>query len=188
MTGHNLLPPHELIKLIRYEPETGKLFWRPRDPGDLHDTAPGHGHEWKARNWNAAHAGKEISHRRRDGYITFQIRRRQYRAHRVAWAIYHGEWPNGVIDHINGVPDDNRISNLRSVDDTENARNSKLPKSNTSGRVGVYYANSAGRWHAFIGAGDGKRIHLGTYRTIDEAIAARAAAEKVLGYSDRHGR
>ena len=186
MTDTNLLPAQKLRKLIRYDPDSGKLFWLPREPGELPNSAPGHGQEWKARNWNSAHAGKEICYRRREGYIIFSIQRRQYRAHRVAWAIFHGEWPKGVIDHINGDPSDNRIANLRLVDDIGNSRNAKLPVTNTSGCVGVHFSSRTNRWSAKIGVGI-KDMHLGTYRTMDEAIAARKAAEKVLGYSGRHG-
>ena len=48
-----------------------------------------------------------------------------YRAHRVIWALVHGEWPEGQIDHINGVRDDNRLENLRVVTNQDNQKKHK---------------------------------------------------------------
>lgn len=52
-------------------------------------------------------------------------------------------------------------------------------KTNTSGRVGVYEKKN-GRWLAMIGV-DGKLKCLGTYKTMEEAIAVREAAEREIG-------
>src|SRR3990167_1974171 len=49
------------------------------------------------------------------GYITVRIKRRAYRAHRLAWFITYGYWPK-EIDHINRDKTDNRIENLRDTD------------------------------------------------------------------------
>lgn len=53
--------------------------------------------------------------------------------HRMAWFYVHGEWPKGQIDHINHDRKDNRIANLRVVDNTENHRNRPLQSSNKTG-------------------------------------------------------
>lgn len=81
-----------------------------------------------------------------------------------------------LVDHINGNPLDNRRNNLRICTNTENARNCKLSKNNTSGYVGVRLEKS-GRWRARIMV-DHKEIYLGTYETKEEAIKARQEAEK----------
>jgi len=57
-------------------------------------------------------------------------------------------------------------------------RDMKLYASNTSGTRGVYHRPRSDRWSATIGF-KGKRIHLGTYDTIHEAINARKNAEVV---------
>lgn len=179
--------PELLSKLIDYNPETGKMVWKPRSPADFADRKPKHGTDWAANNWNKLYAGKEICSVRDDGYITVMIFKKQHRAHRIAWSIYYNEHPFGYIDHVNGVKTDNRISNLRIVSPLGNARNSARPKSNKSGVAGVYFNTSNNKWAAKIGVGNGKSVHLGCFHTIEEAIAARIAAKKVLGYSERHG-
>ena len=57
------------------------------------------------------------------GYRVVKFKGRNYKAHRVCWLIYYGSWPAGVIDHINGDKQDNRIANLRDVSQADNVRN-----------------------------------------------------------------
>jgi hypothetical protein len=59
----------------------------------------------------------------KDGYIVINIEGVPVKAHRAAWAVTHGKWPEGVVDHINRDRADNRIANLRDVSGLENARN-----------------------------------------------------------------
>jgi hypothetical protein len=60
---------------------------------------------------------------KKDGYIRFEHRGELYVAHRVAWALYYGSWPEHTIDHINRDPSDNRIENLRDVPQAVNNTN-----------------------------------------------------------------
>lgn len=41
---------------------------------------------------------------------------RYYRADHLAWYIVSGKWPDGWIEHINGLNSDNRIENLVHLD------------------------------------------------------------------------
>jgi len=91
------------------------------------------------------------------------------------------------IDHINGNRADNTIKNLRSVSQTENARNTKRKKHNTSGVSGVHWVKKDQRWLATI-YHKGKRIGLGQYKSFDAAVAARKLGEQVYGYHKNHGR
>lgn len=81
-----------------------------------------------------------------------------------------------VVDHINGNPLDNRKCNLRICTDAENHRNHKVSKSNTSGCTGVSFESYSQKWRAII-MYQGKKIELGSYKNLDDAVAARKEAE-----------
>lgn len=55
--------------------------------------------------------------------------------------------------------------------------NKNPPKNNTSGHKGVWWDKSRGMWQAYIQV-HGKRVHLGRYYDIKDAIRAREAAEE----------
>lgn len=185
MNDQSLPTPAELRNLLSYDPATGKLFWKARGPLDFRG-AVGHGADWKAANWNSQYAGREAMTNISGGYRQGFVFRRPVRAHRAIWAIVHGSWPNGPIDHINGDRLDNRLVNLRLATPTINARNARKSRNNTSGATGVSYVKRTGRWHAYIHS-DGRRLNIGTFALKDDAVRARAAAQKALGYSPRHG-
>jgi len=118
------------------------------------------------------------------GYLKGTIDGVYYLAHRVIWKIVTGEDPD-EIDHIDGDRLNNALVNLRNVSRSENAKNLPMQTSNTSGIVGVYQKGKS--WAAHIGAG-GTTLHLGTFETRREAIAARKAADVAYGYHANHGR
>jgi hypothetical protein len=74
-----------------------------------------------------------------------------------------------LIDHINGIRNDNRASNLRWVSYVENARNMKVSKRSTSMVKGVCLNKASNKYYATITL-DGIRTYLGYYDTIEEAI------------------
>jgi len=111
-----------------------------------------------------------------DGYIRIMINGHNYLAHRLAYFYVYKKWPTAYIDHKDRNKQNNAISNLRDVSNSENAYNSSLRKHNTSGEKGVHYARRDNCWRAYINI-DGKRINLGSYLSKDSAIAARKRAE-----------
>lgn len=92
--SNNHLTAERLRELLDYDPETGYFRWR-RDVG--------------ARAWKGQLAGTMA----RDGYEYIGIDRRRYPAHRLAWLYVHGEWPRGLLRHLNWLRSDNRLENLR---------------------------------------------------------------------------
>ncbi len=89
-----------------------------------------------------------------------------------------GKWPTHQVDHINGMRADNRWKNLREATPLQNARNRRPTKETGSGRVGVCFDKTRAKWSAYIGV-DNRTINLGFFAEIEEAVAARADAEKV---------
>ena len=175
------LPSPELLrKLLRYDAETGKLFW-------LHRPRSMFTSDRVFSSWNSRFSGNEaFSTIKKDGYMCGGMLSKTFKAHRVAWALYFGQWPEFEIDHINGDRSDNRIKNLRSATKSINQRNSALPSNNTSGHHGVSFDKLTGKWRAWI-AINGKFKHLGLFFDIEDAISARRCSEAGLGFTERHG-
>lgn len=129
---------------------------------------------WKSARSNRVPAGSIAGRVGHTGYRVVTFLGRGYSAHRIVWAIVHGDWPNGIVDHINRNRDDNRITNLRVVSGSENAFNSGIRKTNTVGVFGVTERN--GRFLAQISAHN-KKHWLGSFDTAEEAGRAYAEAK-----------
>jgi hypothetical protein len=144
-----------------YDPVTGVLRWLPR-PGE--------------HAWNARCAGRSVGSADGSGYLQTGWHGRRTRVHRLAFALHHGRWPVGEIDHINGNRADNRAANLREATRSQNMANTPVRRDSRSGVKGVR-RHRAGRWVASIGGS-----HLGVFDTPEAAHAAYCAAAK-----RRHG-
>lgn len=105
-----------------------------------------------------------------EGYRRVRFEGRTYAAHRLAWLYVRGERPVGMIDHINGVKDDNRIANLRLASRTENLANSRIFRSGKSAPKGVSQMQN-GKWSARIQK-DRESTFLGYFHSQEEAAAA----------------
>jgi hypothetical protein len=118
------------------------------------------------------------------GYMVITIQRKRLFSHRLAWLYVYGVMPYEVIDHIDGDCANNAINNLRCVKQSQNTKNNKLSKNNTSGYPGVYFDKRASIWYAQIWS-DFKCIHIGSFKEKECAISARKEAEKKYGYKTR---
>ena len=98
-----------------------------------------------------------------------------------------GSLPSENIDHKNHRRNDNKFSNLRLANHGENSKNMEIYASNTSGVTGVYWNKREHKWHAQIRV-SGKRIHLGFFVELDDAKAARQAANTQYGFHQNHGK
>ena len=181
-----ILTPEMLRKLLRYEPDTGMLFWRVR-PVEMFDDGKKHTAEHICKWWNAHYAGAEaLKAVNSNGYKTGHIFNIIYRSQRVIWAMETGTWPN-EIDHIDHDRTNNRFENLRAATRQENTRNKSLGVANTSGIIGVHWDKRRQKWRATIGI-DWKHKHLGWFTNKAEAAVVRKAAEIKHGFHPNHGR
>ena len=100
-------------------------------------------------------------------------------AHRIAWALMYGEFPDGQLDHINGEPSDNRITNLRLATESQNKANRRRSKRNSTGFKGVSFRKRDHIYSAQIRK-DKKTMWLGSYKSPEEAHRAYAKAAKEM--------
>ena len=148
-----------LHSLLRYDMNTGKLFWN-------------------FATSNRVKVGDEAGTIYKNGYKYVSVDGHRILAHRLIFFMIIGVWPDGQVDHRDNNRLNNRIENLRSCSPRENAENKKNPQSNNA--VGVLGVSvSRGRFLAQIQA-QGKNQFLGRYKTLDEAQAVYLIAKKSI--------
>jgi hypothetical protein len=120
MSNENMEILFDMKKHLKYDPKTGVIKYAtkrgPKEPGDI--------------------CGRVYK-----GYVRIQYSNKWFQGHRVAWALYHGVWPQGTVDHKNRINHDNRISNLRDVPQWVNNHN-KGRYPNKLGLRGVCYKSN----------------------------------------------
>lgn len=168
-----------------YSAEDGCLRWQVRPLCHFKTVAA-----WK--RFNSIFSGREVGSLRTHDvtgktYRTCSWGGRTWWVHRLIWTLVHGPIPAGMqIDHINGCGSDNRLDNLRLVTPSDNQRNTRKRKNNTSGYSGVTFHKQRQRWAAQAIC-DGRHVHLGLFETAAEAAKARAAFNAKHSYHERHG-
>lgn len=187
MTNAELAISIELLReLVALDANTGLLTWRKRRPEHFTKTAKRTA-EHMAANWNALYEGQSaLACVDAAGHLSGRINCRLIFAHRVVFALTHGSWPEREVDHINGLPADNRPGNLRSVSHRDNQRNMRRSSANTSGFTGVSFNARLSKWAAHITV-DGSYRHLGFHVEKADAVAARAAASAAFAFHPNHG-
>lgn len=152
----------ELVSLLNYDPQTGVFRWAKRRFGTRFGSEAG---------------AIDPTH----GYRRIKINGALYLAHRLAWLYVNGEWPESEIDHIDRNRANNSIANLRKATRSENQRNKPTYRNNQSGCKGVHWHKQHRKYVAVI-QHQKRRIHLGLFRTLEDAANAyRAAAASMHG-------
>jgi len=136
---------------FEYNPDDGKVSWK--------------------KCFHTQYVGKEAG-TLIEGYRVVCFGYKNYKTSRLAWMLYYGEWPAGIIDHINGIRDDNRIVNLRDVTQRENMLNKQMHR---DGREPGLRKVKRGMYEAGIKI-KGEYVYLGQYKASHEASMAYIAA------------
>lgn len=152
-----MLTQDRLKQLLDYDADTGVFAWKIT----------------KGRARAGAVAGATDAY----GYRVIRVDGVLYKAHRLAWLHVYGRWPDGLLDHINRAPSDNRLHNLREATQSENMHNAT--RKSKSGMPGVLWRSERNRWVAQIRVGYKTHV-LGSFRSKEEAIAARRKAEQAM--------
>lgn len=154
MAKQALPSPKTLRQLLNYNPENGKFLWRHRDRTFFNS-------DRAQRSWNSRFAGAEaFTAKGRQGYFSM-VCGKNILAHRAAFAMVHGFWPDSQIDHIDGNRFNNSAHNLRNATPSQNRANTKSLRTYGAGWKGVFKSRS--KWRAKI-SHNGKSINLGTFR------------------------
>ena len=118
--------------------------------------------------------GKAWSLGPNNNYAVSKICRKTVKMHRLIM-----NFPSEIIDHINGNTLDNRKTNLRLCDHSENLRNVLIRKNNSTGFVGVYYDKRFKKYRSKIRYYN-KSINLGSFDSAEDAHQAYIRKAKEL--------
>jgi hypothetical protein len=151
------LTAQRLRELLHYDPKTG-VFTR------------------LTRSAQCVHIGEVVGWFGGDKHRRASVDRRTYLLHRLAWLYMTGEWPSMRIDHVDDDPINNAFANLRDVDrSTILQKQRKAHRGSKAGILGVSLAR--GRWVARMTI-EGRRVHLGTFASAEEAGSAYREAKR----------
>lgn len=107
------------------------------------------------------------------GYVVTQTNKTSIFMHRLVLNVTDR---NILVDHIFHNTNDNRKSQLRLCNNTENCRNVTVGKNNKSGVVGVRFNEERHKWEAKIKV-NRKDINLGRFDKMEDAIKCRLEAQ-----------
>lgn len=145
----------DVTELLNYDIETGLFTWKKQRRG--------------------IQVGKPLGTDNGFGYLRITVLGQSCYAHRLAWLYVNGEWPTEQIDHINGIRGDNRICNLRSVTNEENAQNKTKAK-------GVSWHKKANKWQAHACIRKSNK-YLGLFNSYEQARQAYLNAKESVNVS-----
>ena len=129
------------------------------------------------KNWETGHIANRLDSKGK--YIQVEFRNETWQAHRICYYLGTKQNPKEwQIDHIDRNYSNNRLDNLRLLDNGSQQLNTKIRSNNKSGYPGVFFDKKAGKYRAFIGKK--KKKFLGTFASKEEAREARLKAEATL--------
>ena len=135
---------------------------------------------WRTANRGRRTSKPAFSTRMSNGYLCGVVNGVHLLAHRVIWAMHHGEWPKEWIDHINRDKTDNRIENLRVAGPALSNHNRAVH--NLKGPFKYLGVTKSSHGNSFVAQmqKDKKHYYLGSFDTAEEAARARDKKAKEL--------
>lgn len=124
------------------------------------------------RNFNT-HIGDVPGSLHHTGYYQTKIDNKLYGNHRIIYCMFNNiEMTDiGFIDHIDQNKQNNHPSNLRKATRSQNGRNRRKLKNNTTGYIGVSFHKITEKFVANI-RNDNKNKHIGLFTTAESAAHA----------------
>lgn len=149
-----------LIYLFNFDLDKGIIYYKERPKTYFKDLRA-----YKA--YNTRFLGKQAGSLQKSvGYREIRIDGELFREHRVLWKVAYGKDADSLIDHINGIKEDNRLTNLREGTNQENSAN-KTPSRNHTSYKGVTYRK--GKWDVTISKDNGETIARKSFNSEIEA-------------------
>jgi hypothetical protein len=153
-----MLTAERLRELLAYDPMTGTFTWRIKPCRRI--------------------VVGSIAGTVRKGRRSIGVDAKEHFASRLAWLYMTGAWPQGVVDHEDTDPSNDRWLNLRDVTQGVNSQNRRRAHKNSrTGVLGVSLCAQTGRLKAQLQTPAG-RIWLGRHDTAEAARAAYLAARR----------
>lgn len=151
------IQPYRVDELIEYDRIRGSFRWKTND--------------LVSSNVRGKPAGSLKTHSedptRKD--LVIQIDGKKVPAQNIAWVLEYGEWPEGILDHIDGNPLNYAILNLRKSDPVLNSHNRKTYANNALGLKNIRFKNGVYQVRKSF---QGKN-YCKSWPTIEEALADR---------------
>lgn len=125
--------PEDVASVVAYNPYTGEMYYRT----------------------TGRRAASVTTNRR---YLKVRLHGKEYLQHRVAWYLWTGEDPGELqVDHKNLDGTDNRATNLRLANCSQNQQNIRAHTRSTTGIKGIFPVRGGSLYRAEVCI-DGRRL------------------------------
>jgi len=112
-------------------------------------------------------------------FVKFEMFGKCHLVHRLIASTFLGLTDASEVDHVNSVKSDNRVSNLRVCNHSQNNANCCIRANNKTGFKGVTKRSDMVRWKAQIGFG-GVMQTIGLFTSAEDAAKAYDSAARAI--------
>lgn len=132
---------------------------------------------WAKRVANCIRVGDVAGWPNKQGYLKVKCDGKTISIHRLAWLLSHKRWPEHEVDHIDCNKTNNRLANLRDVDQSMNQQNRRTAKKDSA--TGLLGAHPHGMKFIAAITLNRRRQHIGIFDTAAEAHHAYVEYKRV---------